>query len=54
MRGNTKMTAQAKDILNLLNSGLNTDQILSLGVGNSKFEIDFIVEQLIAKGYIDG
>lgn len=45
------MTDLAKRVMWLSDSGLDAEQILSHGVGDSVYEIDFIIEQIkVARG----
>lgn len=48
------MTNLARVILEQLrvNPSLDAEQLLSVGIGNSTMEVDFIIEQLKAKSYL--
>lgn len=46
------MTQQARTVMILVKQGFDTAQILAQGVGDSEYEIDFIIEQLRVNGYV--
>lgn len=40
------MTKLAEQILTEMNNGLDAEQMLSIGIGSSIYEIEFIMEQI--------